>query len=806
MNHSRILILAAVFAAISQARAAEPDADAPESLDQVVVLGTHRSDVTVLESSAPIDVISSEQLQKSGYDNASQALSALVPSFNYPMSNFGAGSSANRSGALRGMSPDQLLVLVNGKRRYASAWVNNKFVYGRGSQAVDLNAIPVSAIERIEVLRDGASAQYGSDAIAGVINIVLKTDARGGEVEARAGKYTKGDGFDRRADGWKGFTLPGGGFLTLSAEADKQDDTNSEKGADKRQYYFAGDPREATAPRYWERGAPKTQTYNVVANAEIPVSDAVQFYGFANLGYRTADQEHPYRPPSGNDVVRGIFPDGYQPWSRTQAYDSGATVGLRSGDAASGALDLSATYGRNELKFHTNNSLNPSYGLASPTDFYVGALKNEQTVVDLNYTRDLSIAALQRPVTLATGVEYRHEKYTETAGDDASWMDGGQPILDGPSAGKVAPAGAQSFPGQTSSDAGAIGRNVYGGFVSLENQITEKFNVGIAGRAEHYSDFGSTVTGRASLRYDFTDSFALRSTVGTGFRAPTIGQLGFSSSQMLTSYVDDTRVQYRTLPVNNPAARALGATDLKPEKSDNYAIGLVARPSPNTSVTVDYYLIKVRDRIVLSENLTGPYVQSVLAAAGYATVFGASYFTNGVDTKTDGVDVVGRYRVPLEGPQSLQLSAAFNYTRTRITNDVPNPLASLGLVLIGRQARGLIQEAAPKTTLNLGALYSVGDFSFNTNVKRYGTYKEYHQTDVTLDQVYPAQWVTDFSATWQFTRVLSATVGADDLFNSYPAQSTASQATYRFGKREWSNLSPAGFDGRFIYLKLGARF
>ncbi len=829
MSTSRLnaLFLASALAATAQAQTAgfpaihvataaagsgeaAPAADSAEggggeSVDQVVVLGTHRADVTALQSSAPIDVISADQLKQSGYDNASQALAALVPSFTYPMSNFGAGSSANRSGALRGMSPDQMLVLVNGKRRYASAWVNNKLVFGRGSQAVDLNAIPVSAIARIEVLRDGASAQYGSDAIAGVINIVLKDAAKGGEVEAEAGKFTKGDGFERKIDGWKGLSLPNGGFLTLSAEAGKQDSTNSERGPDLRQFYFSGDPREATAPRYWSRGAPKTQTYNIVANSELPLTDVIQFYGFANLGYRTADQEHPYRPPMGNDVVRGIFPDGYQPWSRTQSFDSGATVGLRSGDASSGAFDLSATYGRNELKFHTYNSLNPSYGLASPTDFYIGALTNEQTVVDLGYTRELSIAALQRPVTLAAGVTYRHEKYTETAGDDPSWMDGGQRVLDGPNKGQVAPAGSQSFPGQTTSDAGTVGRNVYGGYVSLENQLTEQLNLGLAGRAEHYSDFGSTVTGRVSARYDFTPAFALRSTIGTGFRAPTIGQLGFSSSQTLTSLIDDQRLQYRTLPVDNPAAQALGATALKPEKSDNYAVGLVARPTTNTSVTVDYYLIKVFDRIVLSENLTGPYVQAALAAAGYPTVYGASYFTNGVDTKTDGVDVVGRYRIPLEGSQSLELSTAFNFTKTRITNVVPNPLASIGLVVIGRQSRGLIERANPNTTLNLGALYTIGGFSVNTSVKRYGTYEEFQPTPG-LDQVYSAQWVTDTSATWRFTRILSATVGADDLFNSYPDQSIASRSSYRNGKREWSNLSPAGFDGRYIYMRLAAHF
>lgn len=801
MNKSSLSVLALSVAAsvVAQAETVAPD------VEQVVVLGTRRTDVTALESSAPVDVINAEELQKSGYSNASQALAALVPSFVYPMSNFGAGSSANRSGALRGLSPDQTLVLVNGKRRYASAWVNNKFVYGRGSQAVDLNAIPVAAIERIEVLRDGASAQYGSDAIAGVINIVLKSAAEGGALDAEFSAFTKGDGEQRKISGWKGLALPNDGFLTVSAEASSQDFTNSERGPDLRQYYFTGDAREANAPRYWQRGAPESDIYNVAVNGELPLTDSLTAYAFGNFGYREVRQMHPYRPPSGNDVVRAIFPDGYQPYSDTEGDDAGLTLGLRHGDTGSGQFDLSTTYGRNKLTFYTRNSLNPSYGVASPTDFYVGTLENEQFVTDLSYTRDLAVGFLGNPLTLAAGASYRKDTFSETAGDEASWRDGGQRILDGPNAGGVAPAGAQSFPGQTIQDVGKFDRDVYGAYLSLENQLTDQLSLGLAGRAEDYSDFGSTVTGKFSARYDFTPAFAVRTTIGTGFRAPTVGQLGFSSSQMLTSYVVDERVQYRTLPPSNAAARALGATDLKPEKSDNLAVGVVLRPLDDLSLTVDYYYIKVKDRIALSENLTGAYVQSVLAAAGYPTVYGASYFTNAVDTKSEGVDVVGRYRLALPAAQALTLSASFNYTRTRIT-DESNPLQSLGLVLIGRQARGLIEEATPETTLNLSANYALGAFSAVLSGKRFGEYKEYHQTSQALDQVYSPQWVLDAAFTYSWNDSIDVTVGANNLLDSYPDQSIASRANYRNGKTEYSNLSPAGFDGRAVYGKVAVKF
>jgi iron complex outermembrane receptor protein len=781
-------------------------AQSAEQLEQVVVLGTRRTDVTALESSAPVDVVGAEELQRSGYSNASQALAAVVPSFVYPMSNFGAGSSANRSGALRGLSPDQTLVLVNGKRRYASAWVNNKFVYGRGSQAVDLNAIPVAAIERIEVLRDGASAQYGSDAIAGVINLVLKSEATGGVLNAEYSGFTKGDGEQRKVSGWKGLSLGEAGFLTLSAEASSQNFTNSERGPDLRQYYFPGDPREATAPRYWKRGAPESDLYNVVVNGELLLTDTVTAYAFGNWGHREVRQMHPYRPPSGNDVVRAIFPDGYQPFSDTKGDDAGLTLGLRHGETDSGQFDLSATYGRNKLTFYTRNSLNPSYGLASPTDFYVGTLENEQFVADLAYTRELAVGFLESPITFASGVSYRKDKFIETAGDEASWRDGGERVLDGPNAGAIAPAGAQSFPGQTDQDAGTFDRDVYAAYLSLESQVTDQLSLGLAGRAEEYSDFGSTVTGKLSARYDFTPGFALRTTIGTGFRAPTVGQIGFSSSQMLNSYVSDERVQYRTLPPSNPAARALGATDLKAEKSDNLAVGFVLRPFADLSLTVDYYYIKVKDRIALSENLTGAYVQSVLADAGYPTVFGASYFTNAVDTKTEGVDVVGRYDVRLPAAnQALSLTASFNYTRTRITEE-SNPLQPLGLTLIGRQARGLIEEATPETTLNLAAHYSVGAFSAALSAKRFGKYAEYHQNNPDLDQVYSPQWVVDAAFTYSWRDRIDITVGANNLFDSYPDQSIAARANYRNGKSEYSNLSPAGFDGRAAYGKVTVRF
>jgi len=536
-----------------------------QQLDNVVVLGTRRADQTVLKSATPVEVISSRQLEESGAKNVAAALAKLVPSINFdPFSN------SNNSGArpiqFRSLGPDEVLILVNGKRRHASAMLHGKASYGRGSQFVDVNNIPVSAISRIEVLRDGASAQYGSDAIAGVINIVLREADSGGELNVRVGEFTSDNrgGLEKTYSGWKGIQLGEDGFLTISAEWKDQNRTRNPY-SDSRQQYFNGDPREATANRHvGSGGSADIDSKSFALNGEVGINRDVRLYSFLTYADRYSQAAGVWRRPQEDTNVRAIFPDGYAPELGTTSKDFAAALGVRFGDVdLDGAFDLSVNFGQNDIDQTVTNSVNASYGKASPTQFYLGKLINTQTNVNADYTKSIPSTFAVKPLTFGAGATARTESYEIRRGDPAGYSYGGVAILDGPNAGKPAAPGVQGFTAYQPQDEGTLKRNVYGGYLSLEGQLTDKFQAGIAGRAEHYSDFGWTATGKLSARYDFTPAVAIRGTASNGFRAPSVGQMGFSNTTV--TWVGGTQYDTRIFPVNHAAAQALGAKPLDPE-------------------------------------------------------------------------------------------------------------------------------------------------------------------------------------------------------------------------------------------------
>ena len=778
-----------------------------QQLDNVVVLGTRRADQTVLKSATPVEVISARQLEESGAKNVAAALAKLVPSINFdPFSN------SNNSGArpiqFRSLGPDEVLILVNGKRRHASAMLHGKASYGRGSQFVDVNNIPVSAISRIEVLRDGASAQYGSDAIAGVINIVLREADSGGELNVRVGEFTSDNrgGLEKTYSGWKGIQLGEDGFLTISAEWKDQNRTRNPY-SDSRQQYFAGDPREATIDRHvGSGGSADIDSKSFALNGEVGINRDVRLYSFLTYADRYSQAAGVWRRPQEDTNVRAIFPNGYAPELGTTSKDFAAALGVRFGDVdLGGAFDLSINFGQNDIDQTVTNSVNASYGKASPTQFYLGKLTNTQTNVNADYTKSIPSSFAVKPLTFGAGATARTESYQIGQGDPAGYSYGGVAILDGPNAGKPAAPGVQGFTAYQPQDEGTLKRNVYGGYLSLEGQLTDKFQAGVAGRAEHYSDFGWTATGKLSARYDFTPAVALRGTVSNGFRAPSVGQMGFSNTTV--TWVGGTQYDTRIFPVNHAAARALGAKPLDPEKSTNYTIGTVFRPSNRSSVTVDLFQIDIKDRITLTDNLTGTYVRSVLTAAGYPTVQGASFLFNGLDTQTRGVDIVGKQQLDLAGGL-LDLSAAFNISRTKVTSIKPNPaiLQKTGITLIGRQTVGIIEKSSPATKLVLNARYEIGPWSFNGTATRYGGF-ETVSTVASADDSFGAQWVADLSGTYKVTKNFSITFGANNLFDSYPTYSTLQLAQSGGSSGPYLNAgAPAGSLGRFVYAAANYTF
>ncbi|MCS4245813.1 TonB-dependent siderophore receptor [Pseudomonas sp. BIGb0164] len=787
-----------------------------DHLDTVVVLGTRRSDLTALQSAAPIDVLSGEQLQQTGATDLSGALTALSPSFNFPQSPQGAFAGSIAQGAsLRGLASDQVLVLVNGKRRHSSANITRQsLVNGRGAAAVDLSLIPLSAIQRVEILRDGAAAQYGSDAIAGVINIVLKENDDGGNLGYRFGGYDKGDGIQRKLSGWKGFALPNDGFLTLSFDAGSQDpasDTNPDN-----RIFYPGDtsvntPREQNNRyRTWRWGSGNvSDQYNVVANSEIGLGEGFTAYGFATYAHKNTDAEGFFDPPTtlrnnyGSTALQR-YPDGRLPVTRYGLEDYALTGGLRFEDDRLGKFDLALNHGNNTLTSDDRNAINPSYGVNSPSNIYTGKRENDQTNLTLDWVRDFPTDLLFKPLTLSAGLAWRKENYQLSAGEAAGWQNG--PLFN-----TVDPITGRRIPGYysgiTQVDAASLERKVLGAYIDVEGQITEKFQAGVAVRTEHYSDFGDTTNGKLSLRYDFTPQIAARATASTGYRAPSLVQSGMSSFSVQVveqppgsgNYVE---VQQRTLRANSPEAQALGGKALKPEESTNYSLGLVWRPLENASVTVDAYRINIDNRITLSDQLPASVVTPIFAGTPYANIQSAAFYTNVADTRTDGIELTGNYQWDLQQWGRLNLSSGFAKTNTTITGlrDVGN---IKGSQIVGRNTQGLIEDGTPDSKLTLSANWLYENWGLTVAQRRYGEWKSLNATNPNLDQTFSPQWVTDVDLSYTFHKGIKVSVGAINLFDTHPDKADGAQL---YGVPKYSITSPEGAQGAFYYTSVSYDF
>lgn len=790
-------LLVAITAALATPAAFAQTAPAADreatTLDQVIVTGTRVADRTVAESTSPIDIITPEALAATGTTELATALSRALPSLNFPRPAITDGTSAIRPAQLRGMAPDQVLVLVNGKRRHVTALLNVNGSQGRGSSPVDLNAIPVSAIERVEVLRDGASAQYGSDAIAGVVNVVLKGSADGGSLVASAGQYSAGDGEQYQLSGDGGLAIGNrGGFVHLAAQLGDQDATNRARP-------FAGTPA-PTQPEPGQKafvyGDPEVEHWGVSFNTVVPLTGTLELYGFGMMSERDITSFAFFRAPGNpNQNVPEIYPGGFLPRINNIADDRSLVAGLR-GDAGEWSWDLSYNYGFNHLEFFTRNTLNASLGASSPTSFDAGALEVTQNIVNLDVSRQLDWG-LAYPVNLAFGAEYRDEKWNQSPGEPDSWRQGPIP--------PPVASGAQGFPGFRPGDAGHHDRDSHALYVDLEAAFTERLTAGAAVRYEDYSDFGNQTSGKLSARYEFASEVAMRGTVASGFRAPSLSQQNFQTTS--TTYIPGvpTPFEIRTFPAAGEIAQALGAEPLQPEESLSYSLGLVLQPTDRLYVTVDAYQIEVDDRIVLSSNLTGDAVREFLEARGIFGVTGGRYFTNAVDTRTRGIDAVGSYSWPLANG-SFDLTAGYNYSKTKITRIAPNPpeLESGGLNLerLDRAERGRIERGYPRDKFVLNGTWNLGDWTFLAGTTRYGSFQT-TPNNADNDQTYGAKWLVDLAATyhvggWDFT------LGGDNVFNEYPDENIFGNSTN--GQFPYNSASPFGFNGAYVYGRIAYRW
>ena len=755
-----------------------------KAMETIIVTGTKVQNRTVAESLSPIDIVTPEALQATGAAQLTAALSRAVPSLNFPNPSLTDGTDAVRPVQLRGLSPDQTLVLVNGKRWHTSALVNVNGSQGRGSAPFDLNQIPLSAVERVEVLRDGASAQYGSDAIAGVVNIVLKSGSEHGSASLQTGQYSAGDGAQLLAGGDGGFTLGDGGWIHFAAQYNSNDWSNRARP-------YLGTPSASqpspgvVAQRY---GDPQIEQPELSFNGQYKLSDAATFYAFGGARNLNSTSNGFFRAAGSSNNIRAIYPEGYLPLELVHAQDRQGVAGLRGTVADGWHYDLSADYGYSRIAIDTAHSLNTSIGPASPTYFFDGILQSEQGALNADFSKDVTFSFLPNAMTVAFGGEYRHENYSVSAGDPASYFG----------------TGAQVYPGFTPNDAGSHNRHSHAAYFDLETNFTDKFSAGLAGRYEDYSDFGSALSGKLSARYQIVDTVAVRATASNGFRAPSLAQQYFSSTttNLVSLPTGNELQQVRTFSVADPAAIALGAVPLDAEKSRNYSLGLVLQPTEAFSATIDAYQISVDHRIALSGNLTGTAVSSYLQAHGYPGVQGGRYFTNAVDTRTRGVDLVANYRLDFDAAGTLNLSLAANHNKTDIQRIQPNPaiLQQNGLVLarVTRDEVGRITLGSPKDKYVFGADWTFWNLTLHGDVTRYGDVTVLNASNAALDQTYGAKWLLNVSGTYHLDR-WDFTLGADNATNVYPDETI--YANSQSGQLPYSNYSPFGFNGAFVYGK-----
>jgi iron complex outermembrane receptor protein len=794
------------------AESAEPD----KTLNTVVVTGNRGSQPrTITDSPSPIDVISAEQLQASGKVGLKELLARLLPSFNLPAINGGGTSWSVRGVTMRGLSGDQVLVLVNGKRRHNTALINNLARIGTAAVPVNLDLIPVSAIDHIEVLRDGASAQYGSDAIAGVINIILKENDSGGSVETSFGRYGSGDGDTVHQTANYGLALPNDGFANLALDSKEQEPFDRTGSATGNLYSLPGfpDSRDQTVNRHgWNPsyGLGREKVTNISYNLELPLQDDLRFYSFSTASYmETTKVTGNYRPNEITSLAgdpNTPYPDGIHAQRRNRTKDFQVAGGFK-GEVGGWNYDASSTWGEDDSTLNANNTLNPSLGPTSPTEFNLASQIFDQWTNNLDFNRGFDIG-LKNPLQTAFGFEYRWEKYQIEPGDFDSYTPGNYVIPSGPFAGRTPLPGLASYNGTSPADSGEISRSNVASYVDLGLDVTDKWYVGAAARYEHYTqDIGSTWSGKFSTRYAFTDAFALRGTINNGFRAPSLAQTIYASSTFTSGGVvngQQISVPVKVLPVDTPEAQALGAEKLKPEKSLNYSFGFTYEPTQNYRLTTDLYQIDIRDRIVSTSLLGGTTVSQILAANGLSPGLFAQYYTNAVDTRTRGVDIVNEFRQQLDQYGQVRWSAAYNWNQTKIEKiqDNPSQLSGSGLQLFDRRLQKDLTVATPQSKLILAANWKVTDYNLNLAVTRFGSYIEGDNNPVN-DRKFSAKWITDIDAAYELTQHLTVALGANNLFNVYPDKNGIQDwaGAYKYGQ-----FSPFGFGGSYYYTRIAYNF
>ena len=746
-------------------------------------VGSRGGSRDALDAEVPIDVITSAQLQASGHTELTRVLSMLIPGFNSPRPSIADGTDHAPPFTLRGLNPDQVLVLINGKRQHQSSLLHINGTIGRGSSSVDLNTIPLRAIERIEVLRDGAAAQYGSDAIAGIINIILKGYGQENQLNLSYGGTTEGDGISKQADLFYSRPLSGDGFINLTGEL-------RDRGSSNR----AGpDPRDDGQVNT-HFGDADTQDALLAINAELPRGDTVwYFHGLydrrdsrAGAFFRRADDDR---------NIPSIYPDGFLPSIEPEIRDFSATAGVK------GILDngthwnLSYSHGHNDYHFYVDHSLNRSLGEATPTAFDSGATSYTQQIVNLDLNRKFGRHHL------AGGYEFRQEHYRIRQGEEASY------IL-GPYAEWY--PGAQGFGGFMPENEVSARRRNHAAYIDHKLGVNQWLMLDTAARAEHYSDFGSTLDGKLAIRARPTEDLLLRASTSTGFRAPSLSQANFTSTAMIRD--GESIIQYGTYGVDHPVAQALGATELKPEKSRHFTAGVVFQPSSQLTASADYFLTDIDDRIMATGYIASWNLESLSQEAvdilKQHGVDGAVYFTNAIGTRTKGFDLRLDYSRELANASKLKLSGAYQQSETRITHVNPAP-SVLGVdmtdLILDSFTRVTTENGQPSEAFKLWTRYESANYDLILNLNRFG---EFSSTKSGEKMTFGAKWTVDMEFAYRISKNTTLALGGENIFDTKPQEwGETDDSLMGSGKViRYSQYAPFGYNGAYYYLRLGTRF
>ncbi|QBE63455.1 TonB-dependent receptor plug domain-containing protein [Pseudoduganella lutea] len=786
--------------------AAQPAAQQAEQ-QTVVVLGSRSAARTALDTAAPVGLINVKDMQTAGPLELGKLLQSLDPSFNFSSTFISDGTDIIRPATLRSLGPDQLLVLINGKRRHQQALVNVQQTVGRGSAGTDINAIPLSAIHHIEVLRDGAAAQYGSDAIAGVINIVLKSNVNETQVSGQFGTTSEGDGDMVSGSVNRGWALgTDGGYINVSVEGRRRNETNR-----------AGlDTARTDPPRVTQRiGDSDSKDAYLWVNAALPAGPGGEFYAFGGASKRKGDSSGFFRSAGDDRTVTAVYPDGYLPNIRTTVKDASMAVGYRLDLPNEWKADVSVNHGRSELAFHEKNTINVSYWYEprpngggiygeSPLEADTGTLKFNQTT----FNADLK-GPVAKGVFFATGFEWRRDGYEIEAGDPVSYQYGrtNNPAIQilTPS-GSVAASGTQGFPGYTPSTEVDEGRHNISLYGDVEWRALDTLLLTGAVRYEKYSDFGNTTTGKVTARWDPSKQVGVRGSFSSGFRAPGVQQ-AFYSSVSTNLNAEGVLTETLTARQNSPVTRALGIAPLKEETSRNASFGLVLRPVPNFSLTADVYQIKIKDRIVFSSTIApeagGGPIANVLTPL---KVGQAQFFTNAVDTKTRGIDIVAEHTSRWPG-STLVLSGQLGFNKTEVTGRHSTSSILTGEQLFDESQVTLIEHGQPRKHHVLSADYTMGKWNGNVRANYYGEVQGQGFTPGFI-QTWEGKWIADMTLRYNFTKKLGLQLGVNNVFDTYPTEWDKTRAAPfpQLGFTRCWETCPFGINGRTMYVRADYAF